>query len=483
MKKLYITTAIDYVNGDPHLGHAYEKVLADVIARYYRAKLGPEQVRFQGGTDEHGSKNYRAAREAGQDPAPFTARQSQKFYALREKLGVSWDDFIQTSDQERHWPAAQEMWRRLEASGDIYKQGYKGLYCEGCEAFKMEREIVGGRCVLHPSRELERVEEENWFFRLSKYQKPLLEHYRKHPEFVWPDYRRTEILNLIESGLEDVSFSRPKSNLPWGVPVPSDDSQVMYVWCDALTNYISALGFPDETKLEEWWGEGTEVIHVIGKDILRFHAALWPAMLLSAGLPLPNTIFVHGFIHTSAGKLSKSEGNLLDPFELARRYGPEAVRYFLLSQIPVGQDGEFELDRFEEVYNAALANNLGNLVTRVYSMIDRYLDGQAPSGKVALTQRGPSPDELMASFKLDDFCRAILELSDGVNKALERSEPWKQTSGAEAQRQSLGSAHLAVQEIGRLLGPFLPETSERIKSFVKDGRVELQPPLFPRLER
>jgi methionyl-tRNA synthetase len=478
--KYYVTTAIDYVNAQPHLGHAYEKVLADVLARQARLTYGPVNVRFQGGTDEHGVKNYRAAREAGQEPGPFTAANSERFLALRESLGVSWDDFIKTTDQKRHWPAAQELWRRLEQNGDLEKRTYQGYYCVGCESFKTEKEIENGHCIFHPTRELELLEEENWFFRLSKYQGWLQDHFRENPDFVQPAFRAREILNVIEGGLEDVSFSRAKEKLPWGVPVPGDDSQVMYVWCDALTNYISAVGFPDEEKLAEWWRPEAAVTHVIGKDIVRFHAALWPAMLRSAGLPLPDHVFVHGFINLGGEKLSKSAGLSLDPFDLAGTYGADALRYFLLSQIGVGQDGEFSVERFEAVYAADLANNLGNLVQRVATLAERG----GLSGREA---KEPSlePELVLERKDFRAALQSIWQVFDATNTKIELEKPWElKDSDPERYERVLGECADSILVGAASLRPFLPETAERIEAVFTAPKVAApSEPLFPRLDR
>jgi methionyl-tRNA synthetase len=480
MKKFYVTTAIDYPNGAPHLGHALEKVQADVLARYYRSKLGEKKVHFVTGTDEHGVKIARTAEQEKITPEQLVERNVPKFLELLKALNVSNDDFVRTSEP-RHEKAATALWKALEAAGTLEKRSYGGWYCVGCEAFKTDREITDKRCMLHPTRDLEWVEEENWFFKLSDFKSKLKKHFEAHPDFVQPEHRKREVLNVIEE-LEDVSFSRPRASLDWGVPVPGDPDQVMYVWCDALTNYISAIGYPDELKMGEWWGGETQVTHVIGKDILRFHAAIWPAMLMVAGLPLPNTIFVHGFIHTKEGHLSKSSGNIVDPMELVEKYGSDAVRYFLLREIPTSDDGDFSIERFEQVYNADLANNLGNLVTRVYSMINRYLDGKIPSG----FESDYAPVELgkeFSNFRLSTALAQILYRFGTLNAYLEQNAPWKLEKGSNKQAEILWNAHDNLQYYAKQLAIFLPETAEKIKQFVDGDKVVLQPPLFPRLEK
>src|SRR3989344_53768 len=324
-KKFYITTSIAYVNAPPHIGFALESVQADVLARWHRQQ--GEEVFFVSGTDEHGAKIVRAAEAAGKAPQELVDANAQEFKNLKKTLNLSWDGFIRASDQKTHWPVAQELWRRLEASGDLYKKRYSGRYCVGHEAFITQKDLKDGRCDLH-KKEPETIEEENWFFKLSNYTKEIESRIRNNELRIVPESRKNEILALLEEGLEDVSFSRPRKDLDWGVPVPEDDTQTMYVWADALSNYISGYGGIKA------WEEHPADVHCIGKDILRFHGAIWPAMLLSANLPLPKNIFVHGFITVDGEKMSKSVGNVIDPFELVKRYGTDAVRYYLLREIP-----------------------------------------------------------------------------------------------------------------------------------------------------
>ena len=370
--KYYITTAIDYVNAKPHIGHALEKIQADVLARFHRIK--GEDVWFLTGTDEHGATNVRAAEKAGKEIKDFVNENSEKFRELKKVLNLSWNDFIRTSDQKRHWPGAQKLWLKLVEAGDIYKKKYKGLYCVGHEAFVTEKDLVDGKCRDH-QKAPEVIEEENYFFRLAKYSKEIESRIRNNELRILPETRKNEILSFIESGLEDVSFSRPHKDLSWGIPVPNDPEHTMYVWCDALANYITAVGYgnqqpksafsadsgasPAESQIigsqpnnqqqfGYWWPAD---LHIIGKDILRFHAAIWPGMLLSAGLPLPKSIFVHGFVTVEGQKMSKTIGNVIDPVELVKKYGTNTVRYFLLREIPSGEDGDFSYKKLEERYN------------------------------------------------------------------------------------------------------------------------------------
>lgn len=485
--KHYITTAIDYVNGSPHLGHALEKVQADVLARYHREKLGADNVYFLTGSDEHGTKLERAAKEAGKSPQGFADENVQRFIALKDALNLSWDQYIRTTDQEKHWPGVIALWKKLEEAGDLYKKKYGGYYCVGCEAFKTEREIADGHCVLHPTLKLEWVEEENWFFRLSKYQDQLLKHFEAHPNFVQPEHRRKEILNVIKDGLEDVSFSRPKTSLSWGIPVPGDDSQVMYVWCDALTNYISAIGYGrDEETFKEWWPAD---VHVIGKDILRFHAAIWPAMLLSAGLELPNQIFAHGFIHTAEGHLSKSAGNVVDPFELAEKYGTDALRYYLLYEIPSGGDGEFSIERFKSIYSADLSNGIGNTVQRVAVLLEK----QSINPVQYTPQLWERWEKLMEERNFHECLLTLWESSvssvSHVNVRIEQEKPWEligreDEESKQRYSQTLTFCVLALLETAYYLRPFLPETSEKIEAiFTAEAIKAPLEPLFPRLDR
>ncbi|MDX1568183.1 MAG: methionine--tRNA ligase, partial [Longimicrobiales bacterium] len=387
-EKYYITTAIDYANGLPHLGHALEKVGADAVARYRRGR--GRDVHFVIGMDEHGQNVLQSAQESDVTPNEWVDGIAERFRSAWKTLGISQDDFIRTT-QDRHHRAVHEMVRRLDASGDLYTDTYSGYYCVRCEAYKTEDELRPAegsegeegtsdeetgdlRCPLHPSREIQWMEEENWFFRLSRYRDPLLELLEKRPEFILPEIRRNEILRVLEGGLDDISVSR--SRLPWGVPWPGDDDQTVYVWLDALTNYLSATGFPDD-GYEEYWPAD---VHVIGKDITRFHCIYWPAFLMSAGLPLPKLVWVHGFVTYGGRKMSKSEGVTFDLDEAVERHGPEALRYYLLREIPWNGDGDITRERFDERYTAELANDLGNLANRVLAMIERYRDGVVPTG-------------------------------------------------------------------------------------------------------
>src|SRR3990167_5128003 len=399
--KFYITTAILYTNSKPHLGFAFELIQADVLARYHRLK--GEEVYFLTGTDEHGITVSRAAEKLDKTPLELADEVAIQAQDLTQQLNISNDDFIRTSDKSRHWPTVIKFWNQLKENGDLYKKEYEGLYCVGHEAFIKKSELVDGLCPLHKT-EPEKVKEENWFFKLSKYKKEIKKLIESDELRIVPESRKKEILNLLDDA-EDVSFSRPSKDLKWEIPVPDDETQTMYVWADALTNYISALDYADESlKFEKLWPAD---VHLVGKDILRFHAMIWPAMLLSAGLSLPKAIYVHGFITVDGEKMSKTVGNVVDPFEAVKKYGAEVVRYFLLREIPSGDDGDFSYKKLEERYNGDLANGLGNLVQRVATLIETDLDGELIYKKENLLSGVPefNKEEIgkhIESFKLHE---------------------------------------------------------------------------------
>jgi methionyl-tRNA synthetase len=366
MKKVYITTSIPYVNAAPHVGFAMELCQADALARYYRGKLGEDQVFLLTGTDEHGLKVQQSAKEAGVSEKEFTDQVAAKFQKLAKGINFSADNFIRTTDPH-HYECAKELWRLC--SKDIYKKKYKALYCPGCEEFKTEKDLVNGCCPNHQGK-IEEVEEENYFFKLSDYAPRIKELIESDELKITPLSRKNEVLNWLAEGVEDVSISRETSRLKWGIPVPGDDSQVMYVWVDALSNYLSGIGFP-EKKYQDWWNEEATKIHIIGKDILRFHAIIWTGLLLSAGLPLPNEIYAHGHITVNNQKMSKSLGNVIDPFKIIDKYGADPLRYYLLAKIPWDGDGDFTEEKFAAVYKGELADNWGNLLNRLVVLAEK----------------------------------------------------------------------------------------------------------------
>jgi methionyl-tRNA synthetase len=481
--KFYITTTLPYVNSAPHVGFALEIVQADIIARY-RAKLGDE-VFFNTGTDEHGLKIYQKAIEAKRDPQEYCDEYAAKFDLLKEKLNLSYNNFIRTTDKH-HIAACQEFWKRCEKNGDIYKKNYKTKYCVGCELEKTESELVDGKCPSHPNRELEIIEEENYFFKFSKYQKPLLNFYDKNKDFVIPVHRQKEIYNFVRSGLQDFSVSRLKTKMPWGVSVPGDDDHVMYVWFDALINYISCLGWPEnEKKFEEFWGtiKKPNAIQVAGKDNLRQQTAMWQAMLLSAGLPNSKQVFIHGFINLEGQKVSKSSEVVLpSPIELVDKYGIDATRYYLLREIPAYEDGDFSIKRFEERYNADLANGLGNLVARVLTLAEKNSiqcsgNGEDKKFKAIIEKTKKDCAKAIEDFEFSQALEVIWRLIAFCNGYIDREKPWSQTEITKIQK-TITNLLYCISEIADLIAPFLPQTSEKIKEQIKTKKSEI---LFPRL--
>jgi methionyl-tRNA synthetase len=469
MPRFYLTTAIDYVNSRPHLGTAYEKITADVIARYKR--LSGVETHFVMGNDEHSQNVFRRARELGKDPLTYCDGMEQEFRDVWAALDLSFDDFIRTT-QPRHKAAVETMVRRIAAAGDLYQADYEGWYCVGCEAFKQEKDLVDGLCPIHRTKP-DWIKERNHFFRLSAYRDRLLEHFAEHPAFLQPDVRRNEILRLLDAGLDDISISRAGQS--WGIPLPTDPSSVVYVWFDALINYASAVGLgTDPSLFETWWPAD---LHVIGKDITRFHCVIWPAMLMSAGLPVPRQVFGHGWVHLRGEKMSKSLGTAVDPLEAARRFGPDALRLFLTKEIPYGADGDFSFERFEERYNTDLANNLGNLVNRVTAMGARYRQGQltptsSPSrlqdlAATTLTEYG----EAMETYALHQGVASVYRLLDATNEYLAERAPWtlaKDPANAAALDEVLFTAAESLRLSAVLLGPVMPGSSQAILARLGD---------------
>ena len=474
MPKYYITTPIFYVNAPPHIGHAFTSIAADVLARYHRQK--GDEVFFQTGTDEHGVKIVRAAEAASEEPARFVDKIAETFNGLKELLNLSWDAFARTTDQKKHWPKVHEIWKKLDAAGDLYKKSYRGLYCVGHETFVTEKDLESGICRDHKAKP-ELIEEENWFFRLSKYTKQIEAIIKNNELRIIPETRKNEILSLLKEGLEDVSFSRPRKDLQWGIPVPGDESQTVYVWCDALVNYL------DDEKV--WPADA----HVIGKDILRFHAAIWPGMLLSAGLPLPKSILVHGFITVDGEKMSKTVGNIVDPFELVKKYGTDAVRYYLLSEIPSGEDGDFSVEKFEARYNGNLANGLGNFAARTLTLASSAkLNSVVPQNEIKKASETVKEkvERAIVAFKLHEALQAIWELISFGDKYINENKPWEKSEAGNPKSEIIGNALYILENVAELLKPFLPETAEKILKAIEHGgdntvTVRKIAPLFPRL--
>lgn len=478
MGKYYITTTLPYVNAEPHIGFAMEIVRADVLARFHR--LTGDEVFFNTGTDEHGQKIYEKAVEQGKKPQEYVDEYAEKFRQLKQLLDLSFDNFIRTTD-EHHVRSAQEFWRRVDENGYIYKGQYKAKYCVGCELEKQDSELVDGKCPLHPTKELELIDEENYFFKFSAFEKPLLKLYDENPEFVLPENRLKEIRNFVAGGLKDFSISRPKAKLSWGVPVPGDEDHVFYVWFDALGSYISALGWPESEKFEEYWGtkEKPKAIQICGKDNLRQQSAMWQAMLMAAGLPNSKQVYVEGFITSGGQKISKSLGNVVDPIEYVNQYGVDALRYFLLAKLSPFDDGDFTREKFEEAYQADLANGLGNLVARVAAMCENSGLGFDP-GKFVWGGRNDSITHSLKSYKYDEAIRNIwddIKLADSV---VNERKAW-QLVGDERD-EVLNELVFRIRKIGSDLQPFMPATAEKILKQFGGSRIVKGEGLFPRLK-
>jgi len=460
--KFYITTAIDYTNDVVHVGHSYQKILADVLARYHR--LIGDKTYFLTGTDEHGQKVEESARKNGEDPKEFVDRIAAADKAEWDKLHISYDRFFRTTDED-HVKFAQEIYAKSKAAGDIYLGRFDGLYCEGCEGYLEESELVDGKCPFHPTIEPKRVSEENYFFRLSKYQKFIEEHIESHPEFVWPETKRREILAFVKRGLKDFSVSRP--HVSWGIPVPDDPKHTIYVWFDALLNYLT-YGVE-----KNCWPAN---VHVLGKDNQRFHAIYWPAMLKSAGYELPKTILVHDFFSLNGQKISKSLGNVIRVSELVSKFGVDGVRYFFLRHGPLTNDVDITLKKIDEVYNADLANGLGNLVARVAKLAEKVaqFDPSTSSGQAA------EQNKFLDEFRFDEALRLIWERISDLDKQIEKDQPWKLEQG-----KLEGVLKNYVDEIRKIatgLRPFLPETAEKILKQFAGPTIKSGAALFPRIQ-
>ena len=475
MNKFYVTTSIPYVNAPPHIGHALEFIQADVLARFQRA--AGKDVFFLTGADEHGVKIARAAEEAKKTTKKFADENTDKIKKLIKVLNISNDDFIRTTDRKRHWPGAQKLWLKLAEAGDIYKKKYRGLYCAGQEAFVTDKDLVNGVCAIHKTRP-EIIEEENYFFRLSKYSKKIELLVKSGKLKVSPVSRKNEILSLLKEGLEDISFSRSAKSLSWGIPVPNDPNHTMYVWCDALSNYITAIGYADGGKLWKYWPAD---VHVIGKDILRFHAAIWPGMLLSAKLPSPKTIFVHGFITSGGEKISKTIGNVVDPFKVAAKYGTDALRYYLLREIPSGEDGDFTYEKFEERYNADLAKGIGNLTARILTLAQKGkikpLKNKVFSSEIAKIKKDSA--QSVSEFKFNEALEKIWRLIALGDKYIDVQKPWTLESDSKKFKEIIGHLLFLLLGVGELLIPFMPETADKIAEHVAKSKSTV---LFPQLK-
>lgn len=475
-KPFYITTTLPYVNADPHIGFAVEILQADVLARFSR--LEGRDVFFNTGTDEHGQKIWDKAQENSEDIQDYVNRYTEEVRKLKDSLSLSTDAFVRTTD-EAHQEAAQELWKKCDAKGDIEKKKYKGLYCVGCEKYLTEKDLEDGKCVFHPTQEPQVIEEENYFFKLSNYQKQL-EEYLSNENVIIPEHRRQEAIEFVKSGLEDFSISREKERLSWGVHVPGDDTQVMYVWFDALTNYISTLGWPEdkEGNFKKFWEDG-ETFQVAGKDQVRFQSIMWQAMLMSADIPTTDKVFYHGFINSEGGqRMSKSLGNAISPFELVEKYGTEATRFLLLKHVHPVEDTDITWERLDEWYTADLVNGLGNLVARTLTLSEKYVHEQMQKQNSS----GGMYDGMGKTFRFDVVLEHIWSLIQGLDRFITEEEPFKvvkedEARGAELIREALEGLY----SVANLLKPFMPDTSEKIEKAILENKKPEN--LFPRLEK
>lgn len=477
-KSYYLTTTLPYVNSKPHIGFALEIIQADAIVRYHRA-LGKE-IFFNTGTDEHGKKIYEKAIEEGKDPQTYTDEYAAKFDALKSSLNLSYNHFIRTTNPH-HKQAAQELWRRCLANGYIEKGVYQAKYCVGCELEKTDSDLVEGKCPLHPTKEIELIKEENYFFKFSdpRIQKALLSHMDKYNDFVMPPHRQKEIRNFVEGGLQDFSISRLKEKMPWGVEVPDDPKHVMYVWFDALTNYISTIGWPEDiTEFEKYWGTKDEplAVQVAGKDNLRQQSSMWQAMLFAGGLPLTRQIMIHGFITSGGQKMSKSLGNVIDPLEYSEKYGVDALRYYLLAKVSPFEDSDFTKEKFEEVYKSDLQNGLGNLVARVATLCVKAGVGNVKPNESV----DKSLQTHLDTYHFDSALEEIWAKIRSTDQALSTDKPWKIEDLKELAEKILPTAKNIV-DIAYSLKPFMPDTAEKILQLFGEEKIIKGESLFPRL--
>lgn len=478
-KSFYLTTTLPYVNGEPHIGHTLEFVQADVICRF-RRNMG-EEVYFNTGTDEHGLKQYQKAQEAGKSVKEYVDFYAERFKEFCKLFNISYDRFIRTTDPD-HYESAKAFWKASEANGDIYKKKYEGLYCVGCEEFKTEKDLVDGKCPLHGTVPIVHSEE-NYFFKFSKYQDKLLKLYKDNPQFVRPESKLQEMVSFVSAGLEDISISRKKENLPWGVPVPGDDSQVMYVWFDALVNYVTTVGYAsDEEMFKKWW----PVVQLCGPDNNRFQSALWQAMLMSAGIEPSKVILVHGMVLAADGtKMSKTKGNVVSPFTLLEKYGYEPARYYLITGIPSFSDSSFSFEQLEAKYKADLQNNFGNLLNRVITMINKKEvnpsagSGQDKEFKTKLDETQKKFEELMFDYQLFEAYEEVRKLADFGNIYITENAPWaKDKTQAEVER-TLQNLYALLKLLIKMYSPLIPESAQKAENALEKLENII---LFPALE-
>lgn len=487
-KYFYITTTLPYVNAELHIGHALEFIQADVIARAKR--LQGFEVFFNTGTDEHGLKIFRKAQEKNVSAQEYVDEYAARFAIYKDKLNLSYTNFIRTTDPA-HIKAAQAFWKICQEKGDIYKDNYSVKYCVGCELEKTDTELENDRCPIHPNMDIEIIQEENYFFKYSKYQQALLDHYASNPDFVIPESRFNEIKSFVSMGLKDFSISRLKSKMPWGIEVPDDNEHVMYVWFDALVNYIATLGWPDTTESFAKYWPGTQIA---GKDNLRQQSAMWQAMLLSAGLPTSKQIFIHGFINIGGNKISKSLGNIISPLDLVEEYGTDALRYYMTREVPSYEDSDFTMERFKEVYNANLANGIGNLTNRILKMSETHL-GQFSTDEDTWNKFLNIPEksipqeffDYLEKFEINKACDLVWNEISAMDAYIQDSQPFKllkdtnSDDDKEKGRKIIHELVVRLYSVARMLNPILPETSDQIKNAIKANKMPATP-LFLRKE-
>lgn len=470
MDKFYITTAIDYINAKPHIGHAYEKVAADVLARYYSKKLGKDQVFFLTGTDEHGAKIAKAAEAAGKPVEEFARETAATFSFAWDQLNIVPNRFIRTTDSD-HTATVQELLKKIKDNGHLYEGEYEGYYCVACETFYTETDVPDHVCPIHKTP-LELLKEKNWFLKISSFSEIIKKKIESDELEVWPKERKNEIASLLDKGFHDIAISRP--NVKWGIPLPWDEEQTVYVWVDALINYVTGA----KSEEQNWWPAS---MHVVGKDISKFHCIIWPAILLAAGLPLPKKVVVHGYLTVGGEKMSKTTGNVIDPNDWVAKYGSDAVRYLLLREVAFGQDGDISEEKLKTRYEGELANGLGNLVSRITTLIEKYLDGKAPVG--ALTDLG---DEGVGSavedLKFHDALAVVWQWVAWANKAVDENKLWELgKTDVEKFSEVTKQVLQALFTIADKLQPFLPETSQKITAVITAEKITKSEPLFPRV--
>lgn len=475
MTKYFVTTPIYYINDKPHIGHAYSTIAADVLARYHRQKLGKDNVFFLTGTDENSKKTIEAAKQMNQPPELYTDNMAKIWQQVWDRLGISYNRFVRTTEPD-HETAVGEIVERIYRSGDVYKGIYEGWYCFKCETFYKQEELVDQKCPIHKS-EVEYIKEDNYFFKLSKYQELLKRHLIDHPEFVLPVARRNEVMAFLERGLEDISISRASQQ--WGIKLPFDQQQTVYVWVDALINYLTGIGYP-KPEYADWWPAN---VHVVGKDIIKFHCIIWPALLLSAGLALPKQVVAHGFFTIEGEKISKSIGNTVNPIDIVETYGNDALRYYLLTEFPFGADGNFSHERLAKVYQSDLANELGNLIQRVAKMIVQYFGGKLEDN-LPHTHDTVRLEEAIAEYRFDAALKDIWSRIRGLNQMIDEEKPWV-LAKTDTEQLAKVLYHIVADllQVADLLEPFLPTTSAKIKQTFSGQAVDSSVGiLFPRIE-